>query len=468
MGLALLIDFGSTYTKVTAVDLNAGLFLGRSQAPSTVSTNVLDGFEAAERQLESQLGFSHSDVALKLASSSAAGGLQMVAVGLIGRLTSEAANRAALGAGARVTDVFERGLNPRTIKLLENSNPDIILLAGGIDGGNTDIILHNARQIGMSRVKPPVVVAGNALVAEQVSGILSDYGHQVYVCDNVMPAMNVLNVESARETIREVFIDHIVEAKGLDLASNYLGNIVMPTPMAVLKMAELLSLGFGEEEGVGDLMVLDVGGATTDVHTVSSGVPIEADVFVMGLEEPYAKRTVEGDLGLRVSANSLMDAISRNRMPRHIRIALEGNKTLFRMEYLTSNTAALPFESQEWEIDTKMAAAAAFIASERHAGRLETANTDFGTTVMVQRGKDLTQIGTLIGTGGILAFGRDPEIVLGECLFDKSDPHSLRPKNPKMFVDSDYAMYAGGLLATLYPEMAIKLLKNSLRAVEIP
>ena len=468
MGLALLIDFGSTYTKVAAIDLNTGSFLGRAQAPSTVATNVLDGFAEAQRTLERHLGFADSDVNLKLASSSAAGGLQMVAVGLIGRLTSEAANRAALGAGARVTDVFERGLNPTSIKLLEKSNPDIILLAGGIDGGNTDIILHNARQIGISRVKPPVVVAGNALVAEQVRGILSDYGHKVYLCDNVMPAMNVLNVESARETIREVFIDHIVEAKGLERVSDYLGDIVMPTPMAVLKMAELLSEGFGKKLGVGDVMVLDVGGATTDVHTVSSGAPIEADVSVMGLEEPYAKRTVEGDLGLRVSATSLMDAIVRNRMPRHIRAALEGNKTLLRMEYLTANTATLPFELQEWEIDTKMAAAASFIASERHAGRLETAKTDFGTTTMVQKGKDLTQMGTLIGTGGILAFGRNPEIVLGECLFDKSDPHSLRPKNPKMFVDSDYAMYAGGLLATLYPEMAIKLLKNSLRAVEIP
>jgi len=115
-----------------------------------------------------------------------------------------------------------------------------------------------------------------------------------------------------------------------------------------------------------------------------------------------------------------------------------------------------------------MAAAASFIAAERHAGRLETARTDFGTTVMVQRGKDLTQVGTLIGTGGVIAFGRNPEIIMAECLFDRNDPFSLRPKHPQLMVDAGYMMYAGGLLSTVYPDKALRLVKNSLRPAEAP
>ena len=158
MSLALLIDFGSTYTKVTAVDLETDRFIGRAQAPSTVDTDVLQGLSRALGVLKAQVNL--DNVSLKLASSSAAGGLRMVAVGLIARLTSEAANRAALGAGARVIDVFDRGLNFRKVRQLEEMNPDIILLAGGVDGGNREVILQNAQQIASSKVKAPVVVAG--------------------------------------------------------------------------------------------------------------------------------------------------------------------------------------------------------------------------------------------------------------------------------------------------------------------
>lgn len=466
MSLALLIDFGSTYTKVTAVDLETDRSIGRAQAPSTVDTDVLQGLLRAMELLKAQVNL--DNVSLKLASSSAAGGLRMVAVGLIARLTSEAANRAALGAGAKVIDVFDRALNQRKIRHLEEINPDIILLAGGVDGGNRDVILQNAQQIASSKVKAPVVVAGNVDVSDEVDQILRQGGHQTYICQNVMPEMNTLNVDPAREMIREVFVKHIVEAKGLERAVDYVGNLVMPTPMAVLRITDLLATGTDTEPGIGDTMVVDVGGATTDIHTAARGMPVEAEVRMMGLDEPFAKRTVEGDLGLRVSARSLIDAVSRSIMPRNIRMALESNEALLRMEYLTANTSTLPHVSDEWEMDTKMAAAASFIAAERHAGRLETARTDFGTTVMVQRGKDLTQVGTLIGTGGVIAFGRSPEIIMAECLFDRNDPFSLRPKRPQLMVDAGYMMYAGGLLSTVYPDKAIRLVKSSLRPAEAP
>ena len=466
MAIALLIDFGSTYTKVAAVDLDEDRFIGRAQAPSTVDTDVNQGLFRAIQLLKGQTGLQEDQVALKLACSSAAGGLRMVAVGLIGRLTAEAANRAALGAGAKVVQVFERALTSRTVAELEAANPDIILLAGGVDGGNREVIVRNARQIAASRVKAPVVVAGNSEAGDDVSAIFQAVGQPAYFCGNVMPALNILDVEPARQAIQEVFIRHIVRAKGLERAADYVGEVIMPTPMAVLKMAELLAVGAGQEAGLGDTVVIDIGGATTDVHSACWGEPVVASTPVVGLQEPFAKRTVEGDLGLRVSATSLLAASRRDNLPRDLAGVLESIEALLRAEYLASHTATLPNASGEQELDVAMASAAAYIAMERHAGVVETVNTPTGFET-VQRGKDLTEVSTLIGTGGVFAFGAQPQAVLPACLFDATNPFSLRPKHSRLYLDGSYILYAGGLLSTVYPEKALSLVKGSLRSVAL-
>ena len=106
MELALLIDFGSTYTKVTAVDLSADTVVGTARAFSTVETGIMEGFLTALQELETSAGLRNPPYKYKIACSSAAGGLRMIAVGLVPELTVEAAKRAVLGAGARVIDVF--------------------------------------------------------------------------------------------------------------------------------------------------------------------------------------------------------------------------------------------------------------------------------------------------------------------------------------------------------------------------
>ncbi len=465
MRIALLIDFGSTYTKVTAVDLDQDRFIGRAQAPSTVETDVTQGLLRALQLLKQQHDISDADVELRLACSSAAGGLRMVAIGLIGRLTAEAATRAVLGAGAKVVQVFERGLNSRTVAEMEEANPDIVLLAGGVDGGNTDVIVRNARWIARSTVNSPVVVAGNANAAAEVVAILQEAGHPTYDCANVMPQLNVLDVEPAREMVRDVFISHIVKAKGLERATEFVGSVVMPTPMAVLKMTELLSVGTEQETGLGDILVVDIGGATTDVHSTGTGEPVATSVPTVGLDEPFAKRTVEGDLGLRVSVKTLLEKSHENSVPQGITEVLERNESLLRAEYLSSNISVLPQAAVEWDMDDALAGAASFIAVERHSGHLKMASTDVGHT-LVQFGKDLTETKGVIGTGGVFAFGRNPQAVLSACLYQDRNPYSLRPKHPDFFVDKNYILYAGGLLSTVYPEKALRLVKSSLRPVE--
>ncbi len=103
----LLIDFGSTYTKLTAVDVEGEKVLGTAQSYTTVQTDINEGLQKGLALLEQKTG--KLDFTETYACSSAAGGLRMVTSGLVPELTSEAAKLASLGAGATVVglDAFQ-------------------------------------------------------------------------------------------------------------------------------------------------------------------------------------------------------------------------------------------------------------------------------------------------------------------------------------------------------------------------
>src|SRR5215468_1465170 len=196
---ALLIDFGSTYTKLRAIDLDRRRVLGSGQGPSTVASDIMVGMKAALADLEQRLG-GLPRFKYRLASSSAAGGLRMVTVGLVRELTAEAARRAALGAGARLVGTFAYRLTKADIDKIVALVPDILLLAGGTDGGNSEVLLANAAALGESVLACPVVLAGNRNAADEAVSLLAR--SEVTVCANVMPEFNVLDVEPARAAIR--------------------------------------------------------------------------------------------------------------------------------------------------------------------------------------------------------------------------------------------------------------------------
>ena len=166
MKAVLLIDFGSTYTKVTAVDLDSERLLGTASAYTTVQTDINEGLENALRELEKQTG--RLDFAKRFACSSAAGGLRMVTSGLVPELTAEAAKRASLGAGAKVVKVYSFELTEEDAAEIENIRPDILLLCGGTDGGNKDCIIGNAKAVAKISADFPVIIAGNRAAATGV------------------------------------------------------------------------------------------------------------------------------------------------------------------------------------------------------------------------------------------------------------------------------------------------------------
>lgn len=459
MELALLIDFGSTYTKVTAVDVEAAEIIATARGITTVDTNIVDGLEQALGQMKTHFPLGLPEFQHRLACSSAAGGLRMVAIGLVQELTVEAARQAALGAGARVLGVYAHQLSKAEVAEIDATCPDIILLAGGTDGGNRDVILHNARMLAGAKCGETVIVAGNKSAAEEVRDILVQAGKDVRVTENVLPELNKLNVDPARQTIRETFLEKIVEAKGLSKAESYIQGVLMPTPMAVLNAARLLAQGTDEEKGWGDLMLVDIGGATTDVHSIGDGFPTKSGVTFKGLPEPYAKRTVEGDLGMRVSALSLLESVGAHKLA--ALTGLSQQDVTDYCHYVHDNVEALPTGEDQWKIETAMARMATELAVERHVGSLENIWTPMGATY-VQHGKDLTQVPYIIGTGGVIVNHPRPGDILAGALFKPEQPTVLRPQRPKMMLDKEYILAAVGLLAEVRPTAALRLVKKYL------
>lgn len=458
---ALLIDFGSTYTKLRAVDLAEPRLLAGGQGSSTVTTDITLGLGAALKDLEQDLGTLPA-FRYRLASSSAAGGLRMVTVGLVRELTAEAARQAALGAGAKLVGTFAYQLTGSDIDHIVELAPDIVLLAGGTDGGNTEVILANACALAAAPLHCPIVVAGNRVVAEDLRSLLEAGGKPVVSTENVMPEFGELNIEPAREAIRQVFIKRIVHAKGIDRAQAMFDEVLMPTPAAVLEGARLLCEGYGEQIGLGPSLVIDIGGATTDVHSVCEGKPTHEGVLLQGLPEPYVKRTVEGDLGMRHNALAIVEAAGLDALAADSGLSADRVKQL--VQCLHENVGRLPSNAEERAIDRALARAAVRIAVQRHAGTTETVYTVNGP-VNVQRGKDLSDLRAIVGTGGPLASGADAAAVLAVALADPAEPLSLRPRQARLLLDRDYVLYACGLLAAVEPAAALSLALDHIKPI---
>lgn len=453
----LLTDFGSTYTKLTAVDTDAAALLGTAFSYTTVQTDINDGFSNALRQLEEKIG--RYDYEACYACSSAAGGLRMVASGLVPELTLEAARMASLGAGAKLVGQFSFELTEDDLEQIRVMKPDIFLLAGGTDGGNTACILHNARMLASMRPEFPIILAGNRTAARECQQILADC--QVRVCENVMPKFGVLKTEQTQEAIREIFLGRIIQAKGLSRASERMNDILMPTPTAVLSALELLANGLRDEPGIGELAAVDVGGATTDVYSICEGMPRQMNRVYKGLPEPYTKRTVEGDIGMRYSILGILEAAGARELSALSGIPEPRVEELCRM--LNRQTDLVPNGDKELEaLDFALAAMAVRTAAKRHAGTIEMTYTLLGQTY-VQSGKDLTAVKRVVATGGSLIHSPRVREIASYFCYDAADPGSLRPADAEILVDSSYILAAMGLLSTHDPHVALQIMKRMIR-----
>ena len=452
----LLIDFGSTYTKLTAVDVEGEAILGTAQSYTTIETDIGDGLRKGLALLEKKTG--KLDFVETYACSSAAGGLRMVSSGLVPELTSEAAKLASLGAGAKVVGLYSFQLTEEDMEEIQELKPDIFLLVGGTDGGNTACIEHNAQMLASISPKFPIVIAGNRNSARKCQKLLE--GCETYVCPNVMPKFGILNIEPTQKQIREIFLNRIIQAKGLTAATKLLSDIMMPTPAAVLQAMELLSEGCEGESGIGDLVAVDVGGATTDIYSMADGMPEGMNTVYKGLPEPFAKRTVEGDIGMRYSVHGIVEAVGADRVAKLAGITPQRVEEL--VTWLRQHTDSVPDGNAELEaLDHALASMAIETAVARHAGTMVETYTMMGLTY-VQSGKNLTKVKQIVVTGGSLIHTKATADIAKHALYSPSQPGSLRPKAADVWVDRKYILAAMGLLSKYYPQAALRIMKKEL------
>lgn len=453
----LLIDFGSTYTKVTAADTEKERILGTASSFTTQENDIGEGLERALSKLHEKTGVLHYEA--RLACSSAAGGLRMAVSGLVPELTAEAARLAALGAGAKLASVYSYELTRGDLLEIENNPPDIFLLTGGTDGGNRDCVTENAKQLAKLKARFPILFAGNRSAAEDIEAILSDF--PLTLCPNVMPRFGELNIAPVQREIRNLFLSNIVHGKGLSKTKELLSGILMPTPSAILSAMRLLSKGCGECEGIGDLLGIDVGGATTDIYSIGQGEPDDINIIYKGFEEPEAKRSVEGDLGVRLNVWGIIEETGIENIAQSAQMSVEALKAL--IVSIESDKKILPEAADDAlsTLDRALAMAAIDIATRRHAGTLEEVYTPMGMAY-IQTGKNLRKFQNIVMTGGSLIHANDTMALAKRALYSAEHPASLRPLSADVYLDTQYILAAMGVLAEREPLVALRIMKKEL------
>ncbi len=286
----LIVDINSHQTKAVLIERTGDEYgvQGTSEAPTTVDPPELDvtiGVEKAVRGLGQKLGRElwvsgrPSGAHRLLCSSSTSGGIYMNVAGLMRNISTESAQRAALGAGALLMDVFSYNDRQPRFKMIERMRslrPEIFLLAGGTDGGAEVQVLNMAALIEEADVKPrfgegfklPVVYAGNVDIREEVSKVLTEDRYATRAVDNVRPLIETENLGPAREGIYDSYMEHvIVHSPGFEKLVGWVEGKIIPTQAAIGKIL----YAYARERAV-NLLAVDVGGATTDVYSVYDGV----------------------------------------------------------------------------------------------------------------------------------------------------------------------------------------------------
>lgn len=453
----LTVDFGSTYTKLTLVDAELRKVVATAASFTTITTDVMEGFRNAYETLKTKTSDASYDQLI--CCSSAAGGLKMVALGLVPTLTAKAAKLAASSAGAKVVKTYSYEISKAEQDEIYQINPDLVLLCGGTDGGNKEVILANARRLVAIDRPFSIIVAGNKIASYEIEEILKDSGKKYVITDNVMPSFNQLNIAPAKQCIMDLFISRIIEAKGLGQVQDLTPYKIIPTPLAVFYACELLSKGTHQNPGWGDLIAVDLGGATTDIYSMADGSPSIDNVMLKGIPEPHSKRSVEGDLGMRYSLKSLLDEIDVECLADELGVSASELQDW--VERCSSQPDLLPDDEKWQKIEMGMAKSAIDIAVERHAGVLKSLYTPMGE-VFTLNGKDLTTVPRVIGIGGAILNSPDPAYILSGAKYRMDRFEYAKPKNPTMMWDKKYIMASMGLISQVDRDLALSIMQEEI------
>jgi uncharacterized protein (TIGR01319 family) len=483
----LATDCGSTTTKSILIEWRDGRFrlIRRGEAPTTVEApaeDVTKGVLNAVGEIEDLEGrqflndakdgvlFSEdgSGVDVYCSTSSAGGGLQMTVAGVVKSMTGESAQRAALGAGAIVMDVVASNdgrLPHEKVADIRRLRPDMILLSGGIDGGTMDHVVELAEIIRAADPKPrfgvgyklPVIYAGNKDARKAVADQLGETV-ELKIVDNLRPVLERENLGPARDTIHELFMEHVMaQAPGYAKLMEWTGlyengtwrNVpIMPTPGAVGKLIETVAKQLSIH-----VMGVDIGGATTDVFSVfdSEG-------------QPVFNRTVSANLGMSYSVSNVLASAGMENVMRWVPFHMDEADLRNRIRNKMIRPTTIPQELEELIIEQAIAREALRLALVQHrelavglkgVAQERTIGDAFDQSSSGATLVDMMALDLLIGSGGVLSHA-PRRCQTAHMLIDSFLPEGVT----MLAVDSIFMMPHLGVLSEVHPQAATEVFDN--------
>ncbi len=467
-----ILDCGSTTTKAVLVARRDGRYrlLGRAESPTTVeapTADVMVGVCSALRQLAAETGQEILDdegalraatgpahgVGSLLATSSAGGGLQMIVLGLVDAMTAASAERAALGAGAIVTDVVSyNDAEDDTTRLerLRRARPDMVLLAGGTDGGARAQVVALAEQLAAAELRPrwgdgplPVVYAGNAEAAAAVVEALAGRA-EVAVAPNLRPALEAERLDPVRAVLHEVFLRHVMaRAPGYPGLQRLCTAPVLPTPAG---FGEALALLADRREG--DAVAVDLGGATCDVFSV---------------RDRRVYRSVSANVGLSFSLGAVCDRAGWEQVARWLPMSVGADDLRDRVRNKMIRPTTIPQTPEDLLVEQAAAREALRLAMQDHARALQPISSGrdgpTGVAALAEvrpgpTGVDWPGVRLLIGSGGPLAHA-PRRSQAAAMLIDACRPEGLT----ELAVDSVFVLPHLGALRQVDERAAVDVLE---------
>ena len=412
----IIVDVGSTTTKALLFAKQDGVwnYIERGEAATTVEApfeDVMVGLRQALKLLEERSGFvlsndtnfSEADRVLQsdeefLVTCSAGGGLQMVVCGNASRLTGESAQRAAMGGGAILLDVFvadDGRQHSHNLELLRNLRPDMILLCGGVEGTrNIGFIIEMCDFLRTAKPRPkfdyqqplPLVYAGASDLAPVVEDLLGE-DFLLRVVDNLRPTFDKENLEPAREAIHELFIEHVMSsAPGYSHLQAKATQPLLPTPRAV---GEIITR-YARHRGA-NILCLDIGGATTDIFSVVAGRYV---------------RTVSANYGMSYSIGNVVTKAGLPNIMRWLPSFISEKQVKLSVGAKMLNPTSIPSAVEDLHIEQAVAREALRLAFLDHLelSKIQAPKSVF-TSELLQKARRLNieEVDAIIGSGGVLS-----------------------------------------------------------------
>lgn len=463
----LATDCGSTTTKAILIEKGPEGFRlrARGEAPTTVEApaeDVTQGVRNAVSELSELVGRPLLDengqlikpydgekgLDLYLSTSSAGGGLQMMVAGVVAKMSSESAQRAALGAGAVVMETLSSNDSRRPyekIELIRQLRPDMVLLSGGVDGGVQKHVVEMAQLFGAADPRPrlginyklPVIFAGNKDVREQIKKILGTKT-ALEIVDNIRPTLEEENLQPARLKIQSQFLEHVMaHAPGYPQLMAMTDEPIMPTPAAVGMIMERVA----QARSI-NILGVDIGGATTDVFSVFDG---------------HFNRTVSANYGMSYSISNVLAEAGLNKVMRWVPFEVDEAQLRNRVKNKMIRPTSIPYLKEDLEIEQAICREALRLSFEQHASLAEGLKgvqhqAEIGSIFNQDQQRSLIdpmRLDMLIGSGGVLSHAPE-RWQTAWMLIDSYLPCGIT----QLAVDSIFMMPQLGVLSSILPEAA--------------